>query len=103
MPPKNKGNKKAVKDSRIKNHGKASGSRAVSPSSSDRRSLNSFDNLHRDELGDLGTQLEQGELILDSDDADSDVPAAAKEVKELLSSSTLCRANILFLYYFIYI
>ena len=87
MPPK--ANKKAVKGCQIKNPGRPSTSRrSPSPTSSERSagraSVDSFDNLHRDEIADLGMQMEQGEILADTDD---EAPVAvSQEVQQLINS-----------------
>ena len=72
MPPKAKQNKKATKASQIKNPGVSRPGDGSSTEMSEGPSgLDSFDNLHNDELQAMGDQLEQGEVL---DESGSDRP-----------------------------
>ena len=87
MPPKQRPNKKATKDSQIKNPGV--NLRAPSPASSEMSagppSFDSFENLHNDELLHLERDIEQGE-VLDDTASDRQDPALPQDVKQLIAT-----------------
>ena len=92
--------KKTNKDALIKNpKASASRARAPSPISSDLSTVppshDSFDNMHNDEVAGIGQQLENGEVLQDSDVEVNPVPMEVQElILELQSSQKVLKSKI---------
>ena len=86
MPPKAKQNKKATKASQIKNPGVSRPGDGSSTEMSEGPSgMDSFDNLHNDELQAMGDQLEQGE-VLDESGSDRQDEQQPRNVQMLIAN-----------------